>query len=187
MRYSRLLGRIQGETSLQLCQFNGGRLGVVDGEIVRDVTPVLAEPGLHSYPLPTWDLLIAELPAMLPKIEKACGSAEELLLSSVSLGAPVANPGKLITAPVNYQKHLQEAIGEPETFAASHVRQIHETGLFLKATSSLVGSSVGSISGFPTDATIMRSSLPLSSESAQQISLQPRPSTLSRAMPLAWI
>ena len=42
---------------------------------------------------------------------------------------------------MNYQKHLQEAIDEPETFSRAHVRKIQETGLFLKATSSIIGPS----------------------------------------------
>jgi 2-keto-4-pentenoate hydratase/2-oxohepta-3-ene-1,7-dioic acid hydratase in catechol pathway len=54
--------------------------------------------------------------------------------------SPVANPGKLIAAPVNYEAHLEEAIADEATFSRAHVRRIRETGLFLKATSSLIGS-----------------------------------------------
>jgi 2,4-diketo-3-deoxy-L-fuconate hydrolase len=42
---------------------------------------------------------------------------------------------------VNYKAHLAEAVADPATFSRAHVRSIQESGLFLKATSSLVGAS----------------------------------------------
>jgi 2-keto-4-pentenoate hydratase/2-oxohepta-3-ene-1,7-dioic acid hydratase in catechol pathway len=64
---------------------------------------------------------------------------------AVTFLSPVANPGKLIAAPVNYQKHLDEVRGNPAIHADNpgHLVTIHSAGLFLKAGSSLVGSGQG--------------------------------------------
>ena len=128
---------------MRLCMFNDNRLGVVEAEGIRDVSSVLTSLPAQQYPLPTHDLLIAALPALRPEIEKAASTAPLLALAEVELLSPVANPGKIVAAPVNYRKHLEEAIAEPETYSRAHVRQIQETGLFLKATSSLIGPSAG--------------------------------------------
>jgi 2-keto-4-pentenoate hydratase/2-oxohepta-3-ene-1,7-dioic acid hydratase in catechol pathway len=57
--------------------------------------------------------------------------------------SPVANPGKVIGAPVNYQKHLDEARQDAEIHHDNQIAVIHRTGVFLKATSSLVGPGEG--------------------------------------------
>lgn len=122
---------------MKICRFNGNRIGLIEGEEVRDVTAALV--GLHglSYPLPRHDLLIAQLDQLARRPQDS--SDERLPLTEVRLESPVANPGKLIAAPVNYAAHLEEAIADEATFSRAHVRRIEETGLFLKATSSLIG------------------------------------------------
>jgi 2,4-diketo-3-deoxy-L-fuconate hydrolase len=80
-----------------------------------------------------------ELDTLRPAITAAVQGASCHAISDVALRTPVLNPGKIVAAPVNYRKHLAEAIAEPETFSAAHVRQIQQTGLFRKATSSLIG------------------------------------------------
>lgn len=128
---------------MRLCRFNGNRLGVVEGDVVCDVTAVLDELSPVRWPLPTGDLFVAQLGALRPRIERALVGASRLPLSGLRLDAPVANPGKVCAAPVNYQRHLQEAVADPATFSREHVRKIHETGLFLKATSAIIGPSEG--------------------------------------------
>jgi 2,4-diketo-3-deoxy-L-fuconate hydrolase len=128
---------------MHLCRFNGNRLGVLEADIVRDVTSALEELKPVRWPLPIGDLLIAQLAALRPQLERARDRAARLPLSEVRLDAPVANPTKVCAAPVNYLKHLREAEADPATFAREHVRKIHETGLFLKATSAIVGPSAG--------------------------------------------
>lgn len=134
---------------MRICRFNDNRVGLVRDDHVYDVTPVLGELGTFSYPLPRFDPMIAQLPKLMPLFEKFAQSAAPIKLSSVTLLSPVANPGKIVAAPVNYQKHLDEAIAEKETFSRHHVRQIHETGLFLKSTSSVVGPGEGVRLRFP--------------------------------------
>jgi 2-keto-4-pentenoate hydratase/2-oxohepta-3-ene-1,7-dioic acid hydratase in catechol pathway len=68
-----------------------------------------------------------------------------LPLESVTLLSPVANPGKIIAAPVNYQKHLTEVRDNPQLHGNNpgNTFTIQTAGLFLKATSSLVGAGQG--------------------------------------------
>jgi 2-keto-4-pentenoate hydratase/2-oxohepta-3-ene-1,7-dioic acid hydratase in catechol pathway len=64
-------------------------------------------------------------------------------VDSVKLLSPVANPGKIIAAPVNYTKHLQEALADKGIHHGNLVNEIRKAGMFLKATSALVGAGEG--------------------------------------------
>jgi 2-keto-4-pentenoate hydratase/2-oxohepta-3-ene-1,7-dioic acid hydratase in catechol pathway len=134
---------------MKLCYFDNNRLGVVQDNTVRDVTAVLERLPPMRPPLPRFDPVMAALPELLPAIQAALSEAPSLPLSAVRLLPPVGNPGKVVAAPVNYRAHLDEAIAEPETFSRAHVRQIEESGLFLKATSSIVGVQDGVRLRFP--------------------------------------
>ncbi len=130
---------------MKLCRFAEGRLGLVEGTRVRDVTAALdALPGYH-YPLPTYDVLIANLDRVSARIREIAPSAGTVPLDGLKLLSPVANPGKIIAAPVNYQKHLEEAKADVQIHSnnPAHTLTIHKAGLFLKANSSLVGAGEG--------------------------------------------
>ncbi len=126
---------------MKLCRFDDERLGVVDGDVVRDVTPVLQALPACRYPLPRGDLLIRQLPELRSAIDAALAHAPTRPLAGVKLLSPVANPGKIVAAPVNYQKHLQEARDDAEIHHQKQVEDIQRVGLFLKANSSLIGPS----------------------------------------------
>ncbi len=111
--------------------------------MVRDVTPALENLPRYGYPLPRFDPLIANLADMRTKIESLAASAPRQPLRAVKLLSPVANPGKIIAAPVNYLKHLEEARADTGIHHQNTVDDIYRVGLFLKATSSLVGPSEG--------------------------------------------
>ena len=64
-------------------------------------------------------------------------------LSAATLLSPVANPGKVVAAPVNYQKHLDEVRGDEGLHHQNPINTIHKAGLFLKATSALAGAGEG--------------------------------------------
>jgi 2-keto-4-pentenoate hydratase/2-oxohepta-3-ene-1,7-dioic acid hydratase in catechol pathway len=51
----------------------------------------------------------------------------------------VASPGKIIAAPVNYKRHLEEVLAQKDLHHGNLINEIHRAGLFLKATSSLSG------------------------------------------------
>ena len=66
-------------------------------------------------------------------------------LAGLKLLSPVANPSKVIGAPVNYQKHLEEVKSDVQLHHdnQAHFAVIQKMGLFLKASSSLVGPGEG--------------------------------------------
>jgi len=130
---------------MRLCRFGEGRLGVVEGSNVRDVTAALETlPGCR-YPLPTYDLMIANLDKVIERVKALAPGAPAIPLAGLKLLSPVANPGKVIAAPVNYQKHLDEVKGDTALNQGNvaHTITIQKAGLFLKATSSLVGPGEG--------------------------------------------
>jgi 2-keto-4-pentenoate hydratase/2-oxohepta-3-ene-1,7-dioic acid hydratase in catechol pathway len=128
---------------MRLCRFDHERLGVVEGESVRDVTSVLADLPACRYPLPRFDLLIANLPDLRRRIDAVLPDAAEHALSAVTLLSPVANPGKIVAAPVNYSAHLEEARADAQVHHQNQIGEIQRVGLFLKATSSLIGPAEG--------------------------------------------
>jgi 2,4-diketo-3-deoxy-L-fuconate hydrolase len=135
---------------MKLCFFNDNRFGVVDGDAVKDVTAVLDRLPALRPPLPRFDMVIAALPGLLPAIRDAAASAGPgQPVSGTRFLPPVANPGKVVAAPVNYLAHHEEAIADPVTFSRAHVNRIQESGLFLKATSSIVGTAAGVALRFP--------------------------------------
>ena len=97
----------------------------------------------YGYPLPQFDPLIANLGALTARIKMLAPAAPVLSLTGRKWLAPVANPGKIVGAPVNYKKHLQEARDDAQIHHNSQIAEIQKIGLFLKATSSLVGASHG--------------------------------------------
>ena len=130
---------------MKICRFNDNRLGIVDGASVRDVTAALDVLPSARYPFPTHDLFIAHLDDVMARAAALAPSAPVLPLDAVTLLSPVANPGKLVAAPVNYERHLAEVKGDASLHqnTASHTLTIHKAGVFLKATSSLVGPGQG--------------------------------------------
>ena len=130
---------------MRLCRFNDGRLGLVEGSSVRDVTAALDVLPSYRYPLPGHDVLVEHLEKVRARVDAVRNQAPVLPLDSVRLLSPVANPGKIIAAPVNYQKHLDEVKSDSQIHAnnPAHTITIQQAGVFLKATSSLVGPGDG--------------------------------------------
>ena len=137
---------------MRLCRFGEGRLGLVEGgyqagEVtqIRDVTAALDALPAYRYPLPEYDVMIANLDRVAARIREITPWAGVVPLEGLKLLSPVANPGKIVAAPVNYQKHLDEAKADVQIHSnnPAHTLTIHKAGLFLKATSSLVGAGEG--------------------------------------------
>jgi 2-keto-4-pentenoate hydratase/2-oxohepta-3-ene-1,7-dioic acid hydratase in catechol pathway len=129
---------------MRLCRFGDGALGLVDGTTVRDVSAALDVLPAFRYPLPEHDVVISNLDAVRARITQL-PAGPSVPLASVKLLSPVANPGKIVCAPVNYQKHLDEVRDQAQLHQGNqgHMAPIHTAGLFLKATSSLVGPGEG--------------------------------------------
>ena len=66
-------------------------------------------------------------------------------MAGLRLLSPVANPSKIVGAPVNYQKHLDEVRSDAQLHHdnQAHTAVIQKIGLFLKASSALAGPADG--------------------------------------------
>jgi 2,4-diketo-3-deoxy-L-fuconate hydrolase len=128
---------------MRLCRYDDNRLGIVRGTMVHDVTPVLDELPAVRWPLPAGDLLIAALPQLRDKLERAAAGAPGKDVRSLKLLSPVANPTKIIGAPINYKEHVEESKKDQAIAYGRTLKSIGEFGLFLKANSCLVGPSEG--------------------------------------------
>ena len=128
---------------MKLARFDDQRLGVVLGDEIADVSSVLETLPLRRWPLPPGDDLIRHLPLLRPLIEQALPTAARLPLAGRKLLSPVANPGKVIAAPVNYRKHIEESRADAGIHFGNEVSAIDRYALFLKATSSVVGAGEG--------------------------------------------
>jgi 2-keto-4-pentenoate hydratase/2-oxohepta-3-ene-1,7-dioic acid hydratase in catechol pathway len=63
-------------------------------------------------------------------------------VSDITLESPVRRPGKVIAAPLNYEKHIEEAISDRD-ITTEEWFSIKDKGYFLKAPSSVVGPNDG--------------------------------------------
>jgi 2-keto-4-pentenoate hydratase/2-oxohepta-3-ene-1,7-dioic acid hydratase in catechol pathway len=130
---------------MRLCRFNEGRLGVVDGAILKDVTAALdVLPGCR-YPFPSHDVLIEQLDRVRQRASALADRAPSMPVDGATLLCPVASPGKIVAAPLNYRKHLDEVRADAALHQnnPSRAQTVQTAGLFLKATSSLVGPGEG--------------------------------------------
>lgn len=138
-----------GEGTIKLCRFDDNRLGLVEGEEVLDVSAALEAVPPQRYPLPPGDLLIAHLDAVLARVVALKPKAARKPLRSCALLSPVANPPRIIGAPVNYLKHQVESATDRGISFGKEVKTIDAYGLFLKSPTSLVGPSQGVALRFP--------------------------------------
>lgn len=126
---------------MKLCIFNSDRIGIVTGESVVDVTDAFEGFVVPKWPYPKYDWLIHHFPAVRESVEKSLASRASIPLNEISLKASVANPGKIIGAPINYRDHIAEANADAEINHGKTYDSLDRFGLFLKANSSLIGPS----------------------------------------------
>jgi 2,4-didehydro-3-deoxy-L-rhamnonate hydrolase len=134
---------------MRICRFDDDRLGVILGDQVYDVTS--ARDRLpRGTGVGTWsDPVIAQLPKLIELIGDAKRWGNPIPLSSVRLLSPVARPSKLVAAPTNYRAHISEMQKVSAGSPVQRPQDIGVAGMFLKATSSLVGPSEGIRLRFP--------------------------------------
>lgn len=124
---------------MRLCRFNDNQLGVVKDGLVYDVSSVLDLLPACRYPLPQKDLLIDALGRLRAPIDAAVKTAKTYPVQEVKFLSPVANPGKIIGAPINYEAHIDESKQDAGIAHGRVITSIGDWGLFLKAGSSLIG------------------------------------------------
>lgn len=128
---------------MRICRFDDDRVGVVIGDEVADVTAVIDRLPAQHWPFKRGDAFIAQLGELRLLIADLVKTAPRKSLAEVKLLSPVANPGKIIAAPVNYMKHIEESREDKGINFGTEVSLIDRYALFLKATSSVVGASEG--------------------------------------------
>jgi len=128
---------------MRLARFDDNRVGLVLNDGIHDVTGALDQLPAHRYPFPAHDSLIANLANLKPAMERAARACRPTSPEKTKLLSPVANPGKIMAAPVNYTRHLEEVLADKGIHHGSLVNEIHKAGIFLKATSSVAGPGEG--------------------------------------------
>jgi len=141
---------------MHLCRFDQNRLGVVEGETIYDVTSVLDRIPAQRWPIAFGDPLVAHLAELRGPILEARRSAVSRAVGETSFNSPVAWPTKILAAPANYRLHVQLDTLDPGVDQGHHRqsvidldRPVDTYGLFLKASSSLVGPAEGITLGWP--------------------------------------
>ena len=126
---------------MKICRFDKDRLGLVHGDEVLDVTGALEAIPAQRWPIAQGDPLILNFRRVLAAAKKLAPRAKRKPLAKVKLLSPVANPGKIIAAPINYNDHIAESIKDPGiAHGRTNIQKgIGDWGLFLKASSSLIG------------------------------------------------
>ena len=119
---------------MRLCRYGKNQLGVVEGDSLRDVTSALELIPPYRYPLPEGDVLMANLETVVARAKDLATTSAAVPMAGLEILSPVANPSKIIGAPMNYRKG-----DEDEATIASAM----SIGLFLKANGSLAGPSEG--------------------------------------------
>jgi 2-keto-4-pentenoate hydratase/2-oxohepta-3-ene-1,7-dioic acid hydratase in catechol pathway len=126
---------------VKICRFDRDRLGIVEGDEVLDVSKALEAIPAQRWPLEHGDPFILNFRKVIAAAKKLAPRAKRKKLAKVKLLSPVANPGKIIGAPINYNDHIAESIKDPGiAHGRTNIQKgIGDWGLFLKAGSSLIG------------------------------------------------
>jgi 2-keto-4-pentenoate hydratase/2-oxohepta-3-ene-1,7-dioic acid hydratase in catechol pathway len=134
---------------MRICRYDDDRLGVVSNGLVHDVTAVADELPALKWPLPRGDHFFNNLDRLRPRIEAMAKTVPGKPVSEVKLLSPVANPGKIVAAPVNYKLHLDESRADTQINFGTQVKTIDDYGVFLKATSSMIGAGDVVVADWP--------------------------------------
>lgn len=135
---------------MKLCRFNGDRLGLVEGDSVLDVSEALSALPPVRWPVPLGDPLVLHLNQLTAEVLRVRSSAERIPLERAELGSPISNPSKVMAAPANYRLHVELDTKDAGVDQGVHrkalegvERPTEKYGLFLKATSAIVGQAQG--------------------------------------------
>lgn len=134
---------------MHLCRFDGKHLGLVEDGHVFDVSAAVHEIPAPSWPYPLGDPLLLHIDKVLAAVRRLRPRAVSRPLAGVTLNSPVVAPTKIMAAPANYKAHFADA-SDPQVDAGIHAKSLQgverpteKLGLFLKASSSIVGPGDG--------------------------------------------
>ena len=127
---------------MRLARFDGGRLGLLRDDVLVDIGD-LAGAVEGEWPPVGMLRLIARFDELRAELEEAGRTREGIPMAQARLDAPLVFPGKVIAAPLNYRRHIEEM----RPLVNRELHAIDRYGVFLKAPSSIVGP--GSEIGLP--------------------------------------
>jgi 2-keto-4-pentenoate hydratase/2-oxohepta-3-ene-1,7-dioic acid hydratase in catechol pathway len=115
---------------MKIARFDGGRIGVVVGDRIHDVSDAC---GVDPAEWPPMAMIttIAAFDELVPGIERALGLSVGQPLSGVTLETPIPWPHKLLALPNNFRAHTAEMGGDPSIPGSE--------GFFMKSNGSLSG------------------------------------------------
>jgi len=115
---------------MKIARFDGGRIGVVIGDRIHDVSDAC---GVDPAEWPPMGMIttIAAFDELRPGIERALGLSVGQPLTSVTLEVPIPWPHKLLALPNNFRAHTAEMGHSPEHAGSE--------GFFMKSNAALCG------------------------------------------------
>lgn len=128
---------------MKICRFDDNQLGLIQGDMVLNISKALVVLPSLNWPYPHGDQLITNLDAVMAVIRDIRDTAPAKPISEVKLLSPVANPMNIVGAPINYQKHIEESNIDDGIVSQRPITNIWDWGMFLKSNSSLVGAGQG--------------------------------------------
>ena len=134
---------------MRLCRFNDDKLGLVEGDIVRDVTATLDVIPPVRLPFP-WAIAWSPISASCGIVSSSSPPMPRSTSSPMSACSAPSPIREAMAAPANYRLHVELDTKDPTVDAGVHRAQLidmeaptEKLGLFLKAQSSLVSPSEG--------------------------------------------
>src|SRR3954465_14301563 len=113
---------------MRICRFDNDRLGVVIGDRVHDVSAAQDEIRASAPYAMKGDAVIAALPTWDTRLKQMAAGVPGKPLAAVALLPPVARRGKVMAAPTNYKKHIEEMRSVPEAQVGGAARFPYDIG-----------------------------------------------------------
>lgn len=124
---------------MKICRFNEDRIGLVEQKEVIDITDLAKDVGVHPPEKLVGDPLVMALPDIALALAKDSAQRSRCAIDTVKLECPVRFPTKIVAAGNNYKAHAAEMARNRS--AGHSAYDLFSDGVFIKATSSLIGPS----------------------------------------------
>lgn len=125
---------------MKLAVFDNYRVGIVDGDMIHDITDVVPGAGDETWPPNFVNRMIDDWPVLRERVEGARKHAKRIPIDAVALLPPNPGPCQIVAAPANYRKHIAEM---GDLAVTPKGKSAAQQGVFLKAPSSVTGPSRG--------------------------------------------
>mgnify|MGYP001196161074 CR=1 FL=1 len=124
---------------MRICRYNEGKVGLVKGDQLIDVTVALGQIPQARGPKMPGDSMIANLDTIKPEIEANRKMGYVQGVKNVKLKSPVRSPSKIVAAQANFTDRLSEAGDREKISLGRNVETFESHGFFLRENSVLAG------------------------------------------------